>query len=79
MFELGEKYDITMLEWGDDGPGPVHIYGQTATEIDGTLVKFVSPAVKVDLGEAGAEDTPASEMIVNTTSLYFVSAVPSKH
>lgn len=77
MLEIGKKYDVTLLEWGDSGPGPVHLYGRIAAEIDGTLVKFVSPQVKMHIAGADVAQ-PETHMIVNTASLYFVSAVPSK-
>lgn len=77
MFEIGKKYDVTMLEWGDDGPGPVQMFGRLVTEIDGALVKFVSPATEMDL-PGGKVNYPETHLIVNTQSLYFVSAKPSQ-
>lgn len=78
MFEVGRKYDITILEWGDNGPGPVQMYGRIVEETDGSLVKLVMPAAKMDLGDGAEIESKEEELIINTASLYFVSAKPSE-
>lgn len=78
MFEVGEMYDITILEWSDSELGPVRTNRQVAAEVDGTLVKFITPARTVKFG--GVEQyLPERCKIVNTASLYFVSAEPSNN
>ena len=77
MFEVGKQYDFTMLEWGENGPGPVESFKRTVSEVNGSLVKFVTSPMTVSIGGV-SETYPATEEIVNVASLYFVSARPSK-
>lgn len=76
MFELGKKYDITMLEWGVEGLGATQYFRMTAAVFEGSLVKFTTDQISIDIA-GDIDEIPGKEIIVNTASQYFISAQPS--
>jgi hypothetical protein len=59
MFEIGKKYDIKMLVGQMGGPEETTYPSRTVLNVDGPLIKI---------------DDCGSERIINTQSLYFISA-----
>lgn len=74
MFEPGERVEISMLEWGDNGPGPV-MSTWNVSAVDGTLLHLENPETTMEL-MGNSYTSPRRELVVNTASLYFVSAKP---
>ena len=83
MFEIGCDYKITTLEYGQNYEGQYATYESSrvfeVAAIDGNLVKLLGPDFSKVEGSIyatpGADcDRPREELILNTTSLFFVRA-----
>ena len=80
LLEVGKKYEFTTLEWGDEGPGPVTSVW-TVEAVEGHLVKLTNPPMTIHLDglddDEEGHEMPGRTLILNLTSLYFVSAAPT--
>lgn len=83
MFEIGCDYKITMLEYGENYEGKYATYETSrvfeCAAVDGNLIKLLGP----DFSEVEnsiystpglKSDQPREEIILSTSSLFFVKA-----
>lgn len=82
MFEVGSEYNVVTLEYGQNYEGKWATY-ETSSQyevaaVEGTLVKLLGPDFSdssFDHLLAGQDRSqPRLELIINTTSMFFVRA-----
>ncbi|MDN2580240.1 hypothetical protein [Aquibium sp. ELW1220] len=83
MFEIGSEYKVITLETGDNYEGKWSTYESErvyeVAAVDGNLVKFLGPDFSKHefeelLATSVERNMPREEIILNTSSLFFVRA-----
>lgn len=78
MFEVGKIYELTTLETGENYEGKFGTYESSqhfeCVAVDGTIVKFRTPALSEEGKEIFGDDVYSEELLINTASQFFHSA-----